>query len=60
MTRPCQARPDRYEPATMRCAKCGLAWDREDLEPPVCGLVAPLIPETVPYASALPFVDRCK
>ncbi len=38
----CLARPDRYEPATMRCVACRLAWDTSDKDRPECPLVVTL------------------
>lgn len=56
----CSARPERHDPSTIRCTKCGIAWDKDDPEVPVClnDLMArgPLENPTwpLPYVSGLP------
>ena len=54
-TNSCQARPDRYEPSTLRCAKCRLRWDVDDPDPPLCGLKVATrdLGERLEYVSAL-------
>lgn len=47
----CQARPDRFEPASMHCAACRLQWDVNDPEPPVC--IANALERRPAYVSAL-------
>jgi hypothetical protein len=32
----CQARPERTDPATLRCLVCRIAWDVGDTDPPLC------------------------
>ena len=53
----CYSRPDRYEPTTIRCAVCNMAWDIDDPAAPPCPKLVkspPLAPERLPFKSGLP------
>lgn len=48
----CQARPERHDPSTIRCAACRLVWEKS--EPRVCGKEVAL----VSFESGLPFQEQ--
>jgi hypothetical protein len=68
----CYSRPDRYEPTTIRCAVCNLAWDIDDPAAPSCPKqvasppTAPMTKQEIrnhvegrlEFATGLPFVDN--
>lgn len=54
----CYARPERYEPTTIRCAVCKLTWDIDDQNLPPCPRlsIVPALPiksERLPFKSGL-------
>lgn len=52
----CQARPERTDPATVRCLVCRLAWDVTDHDPPLCPrtqIAQRGAQERLPFVSAL-------
>lgn len=53
MTSNCTARPDRYDPATIRCAACGMAWDKDEAAP-TCPREVALVPLKGQFVSGLP------
>jgi hypothetical protein len=58
MTHICYARAERSDPHTIRCAVCRLSWDVDDRDLPPCPRSVQVVPERLPFASGLPFVDN--